>query len=89
MVIAVFLFAFLGLEHSVANTALFLIYGLQDGINVAAAVGNVAIALIGNFIGGGIMIGSTTRTPTTTGISSGTPWLLQTVPPTSTGPRNH
>ncbi len=57
MVIAVFLFAFLGLEHSVANTALFLIYGLHDGINVAAAVGNVAIALIGNFIGGGIMIG--------------------------------
>ena len=40
-----------------ANTALFLIYGLHDGINVAAAVGNVAIALIGNFIGGGIMIG--------------------------------
>ena len=57
MVIAVFLFAFLGLEHSVANTALFLIYGLHDGLNVTAAVGNVVIALIGNFIGGGVMIG--------------------------------
>lgn len=57
MVIAVFLFAFLGLEHSVANTALFLIYGLHFGLNVAGAVGNVAIALVGNFIGGGILIG--------------------------------
>jgi formate/nitrite transporter FocA (FNT family) len=57
MVVAVFLFAFLGLEHSVANTALFLIYGLHYGVNVAAAAGNVAIALIGNFIGGGILIG--------------------------------
>jgi formate/nitrite transporter FocA (FNT family) len=57
MVVAVFIFAFLGLEHSVANTALFLIYGLHDSINAAAAAGNVAIALIGNFIGGGIMIG--------------------------------
>lgn len=57
MVIAVFLFAFLGLEHSVANTALFLIYGLHDGIHIAPAVGNIAIALTGNFIGGGFMIG--------------------------------
>lgn len=57
MVAAVFLFAFLGLEHSVANTALFLIYGLHYGLNVAAAIGNVAIALVGNFIGGGVLIG--------------------------------
>lgn len=57
MVIAVFLFAFLGLEHSVANTALFLIYGLHYGLNVLGAIGNVAIALVGNFIGGGILIG--------------------------------
>lgn len=57
MMVAVFLFAFLGLEHSVANTELFLIYGLHYGINVGAAVANVAIALVGNFIGGGILIG--------------------------------
>ncbi|QGF25108.1 formate/nitrite transporter family protein [Raineyella fluvialis] len=57
MVSAVFVFAFLGLEHSVANTVFFLIVGLSQGIDVAAAIGNVVIALIGNFIGGGILIG--------------------------------
>ncbi|WP_313673534.1 formate/nitrite transporter family protein [Mycolicibacterium sp.] len=57
MIAAVFLFAFLGLEHSVANTELFLIYGMHHGINVGAAVGNVAVALVGNFIGGGLLIG--------------------------------
>lgn len=57
MVTAVFVFAFLGLEHSVANTVFFLVVGLTQGIDVAAAAGNVAIALIGNFIGGGILIG--------------------------------
>jgi formate/nitrite transporter FocA (FNT family) len=57
MLISVFVFAFLGFEHSVANTVLFLIVGLQEGINVLGAVGNVAIALLGNFVGGGILIG--------------------------------
>jgi len=57
MVVAVFLFAFLGLEHSVANTVLFLMYGFQYGIDVGLAVGNVLIALLGNMIGGGILIG--------------------------------
>jgi formate/nitrite transporter FocA (FNT family) len=57
MVMAVFLFAFLGLEHSVANTDLFLIWGLNHGIDAGLAAGNVAIALVGNFIGGGILIG--------------------------------
>ncbi|MEA5153273.1 formate/nitrite transporter family protein [Raineyella sp.] len=57
MVAAVFVFAFLGLEHSVANTVFFLIVGLSQGIDVARAAGNVAIALVGNFIGGGILIG--------------------------------
>lgn len=58
MVMAVFIFAFLGFEHSVANTVLFTIVGLNHGINVAAAAGNVAIALIGNMIGGGLLIGA-------------------------------
>lgn len=57
MVAAVFLFAFLGLEHSVANTVLFLVYGMQYGVDPLLAVGNVAIALVGNMIGGGILIG--------------------------------
>lgn len=57
MVVAVFLFAYLGLQHSVANTVLFTVYGLEDGINVGQAAANVGIALVGNMIGGGILIG--------------------------------
>lgn len=57
MVLSVFLFVFLGLEHSVANTILFTMVGLTQGIDVAAAAGNVAIALVGNFIGGGLLVG--------------------------------
>lgn len=57
MIVAVFLFAFLGLEHSVANTVLFTIVGLQDGLDLAAASANVGIALLGNFLGGGVLIG--------------------------------
>lgn len=57
MVAAVFVFAFMGLEHSVANTVLFTVVGLNHGIDVMAALLNVAIALAGNFIGGGLMIG--------------------------------
>ncbi len=57
MIMAVFIFAFLGLEHSVANTVLFTIVGLSEGIDVGLAAGNVAIALVGNFIGGGVLIG--------------------------------
>jgi formate/nitrite transporter FocA (FNT family) len=57
MIVSVFIFAFLGFEHSVANTVLFSIVGLKDGIDVGLAAGNVAIALVGNFIGGGLLIG--------------------------------
>jgi formate/nitrite transporter FocA (FNT family) len=57
MVVAVFLFAYLGLQHSVANTVLFTVYGLEYGINVGQAAANVGIALVGNMIGGGILIG--------------------------------
>lgn len=57
MVVAVFVFAFTGLEHSVANTVLFLVVGVQDGIDVGLAAGNVGIALLGNLIGGGLLIG--------------------------------
>lgn len=57
MVVAVFIFAFLGFEHSVANTVLFSIVGMQEGVAFAPAVGNIAIALVGNFVGGGLLIG--------------------------------
>lgn len=57
MILSVFVFAFLGLEHSVANTVLFTIVGLREGIDLGLAAANVAIALVGNFIGGGLLIG--------------------------------
>ena len=57
MLVAVFVFVFLGLEHSVANSVLFLIVGFQEGIDVGPALGNVGIALLGNYIGGGLLIG--------------------------------
>ena len=57
MIMSVFIFAFLGFEHSVANTVLFSIIGLKDGIDVGLAAANVGIALLGNFVGGGLLIG--------------------------------
>ncbi len=57
MIMAVFVFAFLGLEHSVANTVLFTMVGLREGIDLVLAAGNLALALVGNFIGGGLLIG--------------------------------
>ncbi len=57
MIVSVFVFAYLGFEHSVANTVLFSIVGLQEGIAVLPAVANVAICLAGNFVGGGLLIG--------------------------------
>ncbi|WP_127842214.1 formate/nitrite transporter family protein [Actinomyces wuliandei] len=58
MIMAVFVFAFLGLEHSVANTVLFTVVGVTHGIEVPLALGNVAVALLGNFVGGGLLIGA-------------------------------
>lgn len=57
MNVAVFIFAYLGLEHSVANTVLFTIVGLSHGIDVGLALANVGVALLGNFVGGGVLIG--------------------------------
>jgi len=57
MIVSVFIFAFLGFEHSVANTVLFTIFGLQSGIDVGLATANVGIVLLGNYIGGGLLIG--------------------------------
>ncbi|WP_062072047.1 formate/nitrite transporter family protein [Demequina sediminicola] len=57
MIVSVFIFAFIGFEHSVANTVVFTIVGLQSGIDLGLAAGNLAIVLAGNFIGGGLLIG--------------------------------
>lgn len=57
MVVAVLLFAFLGFEHSVANTVLFTVEAMRTGLNYGLAAGNLAIALIGNYVGGGLLIG--------------------------------
>lgn len=57
MVMAVFVFGFVGLEHSVANTVLFQVHALHDQIDIAAAIINVGVALVGNLVGGGILIG--------------------------------
>ncbi|HQY34578.1 MAG TPA: formate/nitrite transporter family protein [Actinotalea sp.] len=57
MIMSVFIFAFLGLEHSVANTVLFTVVGLKEGIDLGPAAANVGIALLGNFVGGGLLIG--------------------------------
>ncbi|MFP5415294.1 MAG: formate/nitrite transporter family protein, partial [Actinomycetes bacterium] len=51
MVVAVFIFAYMGFEHSVANSVLFTIVGLREGIDVLLAMGNVGIALLGNYVG--------------------------------------
>ena len=57
MIMSVFVFAFLAFEHSVANTVLFFVHGFSNGLDFPLAVLNVAIALLGNFVGGGILIG--------------------------------
>lgn len=57
MIMSVFVFAFVGFEHSVANTVLFTIVGLKDGIDVGLALANIGIVLVGNFVGGGLLIG--------------------------------
>ncbi|GAB91237.1 formate/nitrite transporter family protein [Gordonia rhizosphera] len=59
MITSVFVFAFLDFEHSVANTVLFMMVGLQDGgsVPVGPAFGNLGIVLLGNLVGGGVLIG--------------------------------
>ncbi|WP_062378304.1 formate/nitrite transporter family protein [Demequina pelophila] len=57
MIMSVFVFAFVGFEHSVANSIVFLIAGLHGTLDVGLALANVGIVLVGNFIGGGLLIG--------------------------------
>jgi formate/nitrite transporter FocA (FNT family) len=57
MVVAVFVFAYLGLEHSIADSALFMIVGLHGAIDPWRAAGTIGVVLLGNFVGGGLLIG--------------------------------
>lgn len=57
MIVPVFIYAFLGLEHSVANSVLFLTVGFRTAIDVLGAVANVAVVVVGNVVGGGLLIG--------------------------------
>lgn len=57
MIMTVFVFAFVGFEHSVANTVVFTVAALSHGLDYGLALANVGIVLVGNFIGGGLLIG--------------------------------
>ena len=57
MVVAVFVFAFCGFEHSIADSALFLILGTFGKVNALKAILVVIVAMLGNYVGGGILIG--------------------------------
>ena len=57
MVTVVFVFAFCGFEHSVADSALFLITGLGGYGDALLELGVVGVVLLGNFVGGGLLIG--------------------------------
>ncbi|WP_335341909.1 formate/nitrite transporter family protein [Bifidobacterium moraviense] len=57
MVVVVFVFAYLGFEHSIADSVLFLIVGLHGAINPWLAIATIIVVLLGNFVGGGLLIG--------------------------------
>ncbi len=65
MLAGVFFFMYMGLEHSIANTVFFTTSAFTEllhpsidlGFNFFEALINVVVVLIGNFIGGGILIG--------------------------------
>lgn len=64
MFFGVFIFVYLGFEHSVANSMFFITAGMYQlinhvdiGFDLVLALQNIIIVLIGNFIGGGILIG--------------------------------
>lgn len=58
---AIFVFMRLGLEHSVANTSFFILAAVTGSahMTLGTVVPSIVVALIGNLIGGGILIGAT------------------------------
>ncbi|WP_236024431.1 formate/nitrite transporter family protein [Bifidobacterium pluvialisilvae] len=57
MMVAVFVFAYLGFEHSVADSVLFLIMGLHGVGDPVMEVLAIIVVILGNFVGGGLLIG--------------------------------
>lgn len=62
IIFIIFIFAFLGFEHVIANfpafsLAYFASGGALEGMNVASVLHNLFFALIGNYIGGGLVMG--------------------------------
>lgn len=57
---AIFVFMRLGLEHSVANTCFFILIAVTGTahITLGTVIPSLIVAIIGNFIGGGLFIGS-------------------------------
>lgn len=58
----IFIFAFLGFEHVIANFASFSLaffasHGTLAAMTVGNTIHNLLIALIGNYVGGGLLIG--------------------------------
>ena len=59
MFFCVFTFVVAGFEHSIANIAIFSIgYFLSDSFNTAMALYNILWAVVGNIIGGGVILGA-------------------------------
>lgn len=56
---AIFIFMRLGFEHSVANTCLFTLAVVTGSatLSIGAVIPSIIVALIGNFIGGGLLVG--------------------------------
>ncbi len=65
MLAGVFFFMYMGLEHSIANTVFFTTSAFMEllhpsidlGFNLYQALINIVVVLLGNFVGGGILIG--------------------------------
>lgn len=62
IIFIIFIFAFLGFEHVIANfssfsLAYFASHGGMDTMTVGNVIHNLTFALIGNYIGGGLVIG--------------------------------
>lgn len=57
---AIFVFMRLGLEHSVANTCFFILIAVTGTahITLATVIPSLIVAIIGNFVGGGLFIGA-------------------------------
>lgn len=64
IIFVIFIFAFLGYEHVIANfpafsLAFFASHGTISGMTLVSVIHNLFFALIGNYVGGGLLIGMT------------------------------